>query len=121
RDVDPTVLCASLVDLLHQLGTDIRTHTTVEAIRTERGRLVGLETTDGPLRADAYVVAAGLNTRDLVAGLGSRIPLRGGKGYSFFVSTENAPGRPLYLSHTKVGVTPMADGFRVVGAMEIAD
>lgn len=121
RDVDPTVLCASLADLLRHNGADIRTNTTVESIRVDAGRVTGLDTTDGPLRADAYVIAAGLKSRGLVADLGTRLPLRGGKGYSFFVPTEHAPGRPLYLSHTKVGVTPMADGLRVVGAMEIAD
>lgn len=121
RDVDPTILCAALAEFSRDSGADIRADTAVEGIRVEGGRVVGLETSDGPATADSYVIAAGLSTRQLVRTLGPRLPLRGGKGYSFFVPTEHAPARPLYLSHTKVGITPLGDGYRVVGAMEIAD
>ena len=121
RDVDPTVMCARLTDLLRQGGAEIRSNTAVQSISVDGGRVRALETTDGPVTADAYVIAAGLNTRGLTRQLGVRLPLRGGKGYSFFVPADEAPSRPLYLSHTKVGVTPMADGYRVVGAMELAD
>jgi len=121
RHVDPRVLCTALTDLLTERGAEIRTDTAVRRVHVSGGRVTGVDTTGGPVSADTYVIAAGLSTRKLVSELGIRLPLRAGKGYSFFVPTEQAPARPLYLSHTKVGVTPLADGYRVVGAMELAD
>lgn len=121
RHVDPRQLCDALTDLLIERGAQVLSDTRATGIRVAGGRVTSIETTGEPVTAHAYVVAAGLESRQLVRDLGARLPLRAGKGYSFFVPTEHAPAGPLYLSHTKVGVTPLAGGYRVVGALEIAD
>lgn len=57
-------------------------HCDVTAIRTEGGKVTGLETTSGSLRADQFVLAAGIQSRDLAATAGIYLPLYPLKGYS---------------------------------------
>jgi len=121
RHVDPGAFCEALAGHLVARGVRLHTGTAVTAVHTSGGRVTGVETTAGPVRTDALVIAAGLDSRRIAAWLGTRLPLRAGKGYSFFVPSGHSPAHPLYLSHTKVGVTPLPGGFRVLGGMEIAD
>ena len=46
------------------------------------GKVARLDTNAGPLMADAYVLAAGIQSRDLAASAGLRLPLYPLKGYS---------------------------------------
>jgi len=57
-------------------------HRDVTAIRTAEGKVTGLDTTSGPLRADQFVLAAGIQSRDLAATAGIYLPLYPLKGYS---------------------------------------
>ncbi|OEZ63799.1 D-amino acid dehydrogenase [Duganella sp. HH105] len=57
-------------------------HRDVTAIRTEGGKVTGLDTSSGPLRADRFVLAAGIQSRDLAATAGIYLPLYPLKGYS---------------------------------------
>jgi len=59
------------------------------ALFTDAGRVVGVETADGWLQADDYVLAAGIQSRDLAATAGIHLPLYPLKGYSL-----TAPIRP---------------------------
>ncbi|MEO7496355.1 MAG: D-amino acid dehydrogenase [Massilia sp.] len=59
------------------------------AIVTDGGKVSHLDTSAGPLTADAYVLASGIQSRDLAAGAGLRLPLYPLKGYSL-----SAPIRP---------------------------
>jgi D-amino-acid dehydrogenase len=49
---------------------------------TDRGRVTGLDTSAGRLAADAYVLAAGMQSRALALTAGIRLPLYPLKGYS---------------------------------------
>lgn len=64
-------------------------HRDVTGIRTEHGNVTQLDTPSGPLRADQFVLAAGIASRDLAAGAGIYLPLYPLKGYSL-----SAPIRP---------------------------
>jgi D-amino-acid dehydrogenase len=72
----------------------------------------------GELEADATVIAAGAWAAPLLAGHGVRVPLYGGRGYSFTVATEQPFCGPLYLPSARVGVTPQGDRVRFAGIME---
>jgi len=51
-------------------------------LRRERGRITGVETDTGVLQADAYVLAAGIQSRTLADTAGISLPLYPLKGYS---------------------------------------
>ncbi|MFS2002537.1 D-amino acid dehydrogenase [Duganella sp. CT11-25] len=52
------------------------------ALQTAGGQVTGLSTSIGVLSADQYVLAAGIQSRDLAAGAGIYLPLYPLKGYS---------------------------------------
>jgi D-amino-acid dehydrogenase len=57
-------------------------HADVHALLVERGKLAALDTSAGQMRADHYVLAAGIDSRDLAASAGIYLPLYPLKGYS---------------------------------------
>jgi len=64
-------------------------HAEVRGLAVAGGRVTGLETSIGPLGADAYVLAAGIQSRALAEYAGIKLPLYPLKGYSL-----TAPIRP---------------------------
>jgi D-amino-acid dehydrogenase len=57
----------------------------VERLLTREGKIVGLQTSEGILQADRYVLAAGMQSRNLAATAHIRLPLYPLKGYSLTV------------------------------------
>ena len=83
---------------------------TVNAVRTERGRVL----------TDAVVIAAGAWSGALARELRFRMPLQAGKGYSFSVDLVTSPSTPLYLLEGRVALTGMAGRVRCAGMMELS-
>ncbi|HEY8504648.1 MAG TPA: FAD-dependent oxidoreductase [Gemmataceae bacterium] len=75
----------------------------------------------GEMGADAFVVAAGALTPALSRGLGCRIPIQPGKGYTITMPRPAVcPRVPLIFPETRVAVTPMRSGYRLGSTMEFA-
>nr|WP_315216744.1 D-amino acid dehydrogenase [uncultured Duganella sp.] len=58
------------------------THADVHALMVEGGRVAGLDTSAGRIGGDHYVLAAGIDSRDLAGRAGIHLPLYPLKGYS---------------------------------------
>lgn len=116
--VNPGIFTSGLAEYLRGRGVQITTGAAVKRLDVRGNRVRQVVTTQGSFEADSVLVASGLQSRELLQPMRIRLPLRGGKGYSFFVPTDGAPRRPMYLSTTKVGVTPLDGGYRVVGGLE---
>jgi glycine/D-amino acid oxidase-like deaminating enzyme len=56
-------------------GADTRYGCAVVAIRVQDGRIIGAETSQGPIEADCLVLAAGVATQGLAAPLGVALPM----------------------------------------------
>ncbi len=65
----------------------------------EQGKVVRLETSAGPLAADDFVMAAGVQSRDLIGDLGIYLPIYPLKGYSLSVPI-GASNKPPEISVT---------------------
>ncbi|MBV2181060.1 MAG: D-amino acid dehydrogenase [Castellaniella sp.] len=64
-------------------GVELRMRTSIQRLERSDNRIRGLRTTQGELiEADQFVLAAGLESRQLLAALGTRAPLYPLKGYS---------------------------------------
>lgn len=72
----------------------------------------------GELEADAVVVATGAWAADLLSGHGVRVPVYGGRGYSFTVAAPTPFATPIYFPVARVAVTPQGDRARFAGIME---
>ena len=69
--------------------------------------------------ADQIVVAAGVWSGDLVRPLGMSLPMLSGKGYGFTVPYSKSMTTPAILVESRIAVTPMLDGVRFVGTLEL--
>ena len=80
-----------------------------------------LQGTGGSHAADHVVVAAGAWSRSLLDSLGVRLALESQRGYHVqFTGVRDVVSRTVVLTDRKIFVTPMAEGLRVGGTVEIA-
>lgn len=78
-----------------QGGAKILERTPVNRIVMDKRRLVGVETTEGLIRAEKAVICAGLWSRNVAADLNWTVPLHAAE--HFYVVTEAIPGLPADL------------------------
>ena len=117
----PARFCAALLPLLEEMGVKFQWNTTIFGWRLVGSRLAAVQTTAGDLLADEFVLAGGSWSGDLLAGLGVRVPMQAGKGYSLTLSQPRFRiTKPFILKERRVAVTPMGDTLRFGGTMEIA-
>jgi D-amino-acid dehydrogenase len=115
---DPSVFVDQLTSYLTSRGVDIVEHFRADAI-TERGTSVVVSSGADGREYDSVLIAAGTRSRDLVRGLGHRISLVSGRGYSFTVRPDRMPGYTVLLGEAHVGATPLdASRLRIAGTME---
>ncbi|MCA3153356.1 MAG: FAD-binding oxidoreductase, partial [Rhodocyclaceae bacterium] len=85
------------------------------------GRVAALATTSGPLPVDRVVLAAGVFSARLAARLGTHVPLESQRGYHVhFPEPGISPRTPVMSGEFKFFTTPMVDGLRNAGTVEIA-
>jgi D-amino-acid dehydrogenase len=115
--IDPTSLVIGLRKKCIQLGVEFIDQTEPITLIT-RGSKVRIEVGSRTLSGDRVLVAAGAGSRELLANIGIRIPIRFGKGYCFDFVGEKRIKNSLYLSSAKVAVTPNQNYVRFAGTME---
>lgn len=118
---DPAVFVQALLHAARELGADVRTG--VEILRLQRagGRIGELQTTAGPIRAGATVLAAGVWTRELAREVGVAVPLEGGKGYHLEVDASRSDGSvPAFLEEARITATPLDGRTRFTGILELS-
>lgn len=92
-----------------------------QAFTVGEGRVRAVVTDAGPVPCDAVVVAAGAHSKELAAKLGSRVPLDTERGYHVLLSkASGVPRVPVCSGEGKFFVTPMEQGVRVAGTVELA-
>jgi D-amino-acid dehydrogenase len=116
----PGRLMAVLRSELQRAGVDVRHGIDVRAWCAGRARIDAVETSDGALEADEFVLCAGIWSKVLARKLGLDLPMQAGKGYS--LTLGDSPVRPrlcALLSEARVAVTPMGNDVRFGGTMEL--
>lgn len=107
--------------ILEARGISIRENCPVSGFVAEKGRARAILTPQGPLEAEAFVVATGAWTPFLRQHLGCPIPIQPGKGYSITMPRPaRCPALPMLFPEHSVGVTPMRSGYRLGSTMEFA-
>lgn len=104
-----------------RLGVVFHWGTEVTGWRTERVRIVALQTAHGDFSADEYVLCGGVWSSSMVCDLQLRLPMQAGKGYSLTLpNPRQLPEICAILTEARVAVTPMDGALRFGGTMEIA-
>src|SRR3989442_90044 len=120
RQIRPDTLIDALVERLKRMGVEIRAQSPCVGVVRDGRRGIGLRTPDETIRGRAYVLAAGTGVSALARQAGGRLPVEGGRGYSFDVSRNELPVRtPVYIYDGRLALTPFREFTRVVGMMEL--
>lgn len=119
---DCHLFTARLAQAAAQAGVEFRFNRHIEALEAKAGRIVGVRSQGELLRADAYVVACGSGSRDLLAPLGLQLPIYPVKGYSLTLPIVDASAAPVstVLDETyKIAITRFDERIRVGGMAEL--
>jgi D-amino-acid dehydrogenase len=118
--VDPLRFVQAIGEAAAAAGAEIRTEVEVRGLRRANGR-VAVDTTDGELRPETVVLAAGAWSGRLARGAGVFVPLEGGKGYHVDLEAgEGDPRIPTWLQEAWAIATPLPGRLRLAGTLELA-
>lgn len=115
--------CVELSQYLKNNGVEFFYNTNVTALHKKGGRITHIETDQGTLNADAFVLSAGSYSPLLAKHAGVNVPVRPCKGYSLTLELpgwENAPKIPVIDHSLHAVVTPLGNKFRVAGTAEFS-
>ena len=118
--VSPPRAVRRLGELFQAGGGTILPERAMKLIPREGGGWMVMTNTANHL-AEQVVVAGGAWSRLLLDPLGIRVPLETERGYHLMLPDPSiAPKLPILYKSGNFGVTPMAEGLRVAGTVEIA-
>ena len=83
-------------------------------------KLSAVITNTGRIKCDKAVLTAGIWSKALTASLGLKVPLETERGYYvMYKSPSEIPRNPMMITIGKFAVTPMAEGLRCAGTVEL--
>ncbi len=118
---DCQLFTTRLAALAESLGVTFRFNTSIDALEMAGGRIAGVRCGGETLRADAFVVALGSYSTQLLSGI-AKIPVYPLKGYSItapIVDAAKAPVSTVLDETYKIAITRFDDRIRVGGMAEI--
>lgn len=119
--VHPGELMTTLHQHLKSAGVQFCLNTAVTSFGTVGKRLTSIETAEGSLIFDHFILANGVWMPGLLKTLNQRLLLQAGKGYSYTITAPSKNLRhPAILIERRVAMTPMGADLRIGGTMEIS-
>lgn len=117
----PAVLVRNLTTFLERSGVRFLRKTEVVGFVSSAGRVTAVRTSEGDVRGEEFVLAAGSWTASLARDLGIRMLLQAGKGYSITIRNPKViPSIPCIFMERRVAITPFDNSLRFAGTMEFA-
>ena len=111
--LDPSLLLSSLKSKITALGGTIKHDCLVTGWKTNGQSIVALETNQGEIEANEFVLCGGVWSDGLVKTLKLQLPLQPGKGYSLTLPNPiELPNVCSILCEARVAVTPIGSGLR---------
>jgi D-amino-acid dehydrogenase len=118
----PDRLMAGLQRRAAQAGAEFLWNTEVTGWRVEGERIRAARAgRDAEIEADEFVLCAGSWSPGLARGLGLKLPMQAGKGYSLTLPRpRRSPRICAIFTEARVAVTPLNGALRFGGTMELA-
>jgi D-amino-acid dehydrogenase len=113
----------ALAKRAEDLGVKFRFGVDIRRIRGDSHGVSAIETHQGPVLADRFLVALGSYSTTMLSPLGIRIPVYPVKGYSITVpitDAKSAPESTIMDETHKVAVTRLGDRIRVGGTAQLS-
>ena len=118
--IDPGKTMLALRSWLEREGVGFYEATDIDALHLEKGLIRRATAASGQSWSfDHWVLCGGVWTSRLLRGIGFRLPLAGGKGYSFVQPNEIGISIPSLLLDHRVSVSPYGQQVRFGGTMEL--
>jgi D-amino-acid dehydrogenase len=119
HSLDPFKVVQCLAEQFVRQGGTI-TRGEVIGFSHDDGRPVAVRTSSETISSDVIVVAAGAWSNQLTSMLGTKIPLVAERGYHVMLPRPGQmPTRPVSSVDHRFAITPMQDGLRFAGMVEI--
>ncbi|MCH7401321.1 NAD(P)/FAD-dependent oxidoreductase [Belliella kenyensis] len=118
--LSPAALYSFLKKHLVAKGVAFKPNLQVRGFEKTGGKVTSVITDEGALEGSQFVLCGGAWTGELAGMLGFRLPMMGGKGYSFIQENRPEIKQAAILTETKVAVSPYGSQIRFGGTMEIA-
>ena len=119
---DALLFTQRLAKLAADAGVTFRQNTNITGLRTEGDKIAGVETDQGVITADRYVMALGSYAPLMLRKIGIKLHVYPVKGYSITVPVVKETAAPLstVMDETfKVAITRLGDRIRVGGTAEL--
>lgn len=92
---------------------------TITGISVDKGKIHALESDQGPIRGDEFVLTTGVWTKALMESLGLAAPVESERGYHVeFLNPSAMPKSPMMVTTGKFVITPMQGRIRCAGVVE---
>lgn len=109
----------SLAKVLESLGGSVR-QASVQDFTMTNGRVSAVQTDHGPVECDHAVIATGVWSKSLCERFQLKVPLESERGYHVIFKNPSATvSIPTMISSGKFVATPMHDGLRCAGIVEL--
>lgn len=119
RHVRPESFNLALKDWLKTKGATLLNQTEVLQFKQENGNIQAVQTHNKEIRADIFIITAGVESRALLKKLKTDVPMTAGKGYNVTFENPNINlNYPLYFGDG--GMSPYENSLRVGGTMELS-
>ncbi|REG92012.1 NAD(P)/FAD-dependent oxidoreductase [Algoriphagus antarcticus] len=118
--LDPGKLYGFLKEYLSEKGVKFHPHTQVTGFEKSGNAVKAVITDKGKIDVEKVILAGGSWSGELADLLGFKLPMMGGKGYSFLQENKPEIMQSSILTEMKVAVSPYGDHIRFGGTMEIA-
>lgn len=113
---------SKLADFAAKRGVEFRYGVSIRGLESDGRKITGVQTDQGTLTADSYIVAMGSYSPKLVKPLGIDLPVYPVKGYSLtlpITDAAHAPESTVMDETHKIAVTRLGDRIRVGGTAEL--
>ena len=117
--LDPLGYITQLAAVFADMGGKL-IQTKVQDFERSGDKIQAVLTDQGRFECDKIVVTAGIWSRALMGKLGLDVPLEAERGYHvIYKNPSQMPRNPMMMTTGKFGVTPMSDGLRCAGTVEL--
>lgn len=120
---DCFLFCQQLTKLAINAGVNFNFNVQINHLLSDNDKIIGVNTSIGTLKADAYVVALGSYSVNILKPHGINLPVYPVKGYSLTIPITNeeyAPTSTVMDETYKVAITRFNKRIRVAGTAELA-
>lgn len=118
--LSPSALYNYLKTYLRSKGVIFKFNLSVLGFEQKGAKVSAVITPDGALEGEQFILCGGAWSGELAKMLGFKLPMMGGKGYSFVQENQPEILQASILTEMKVAVSPYGNQVRFGGTMEIA-